>query len=88
MVLRPYLRVTGKGQATAYSLFHKSLAEWLNDREAAGTYWCSGDMGHADLARACWFDYESDVEQMAEYSLRDAAHHLTASGLRRGSGET
>jgi hypothetical protein len=79
--LRSYLRVSGKRLADArYALFHTSLREWLTDRDAAGLYWCSPELGESQLAEACWQDYQNDQEEMSEYALRYAMLHLTRVG--------
>jgi hypothetical protein len=80
LALRPYLRGSGKGRVSTYSLFHKSLGDWLTDRDAAGVYWCCREKGEAELANACWLDYEEDVEEMTAYALRYAMFHLHAAG--------
>jgi tetratricopeptide (TPR) repeat protein len=37
-------------QDDSYSFFHRSLADWLLDRSAAGDYWCSPERGHKAIA--------------------------------------
>ena len=69
--LRSYLRVAGRGEAVRYGLFHKSLQEWLTDREAAGLYWCDASTGHAQLAEVLLGDWRAD-----EYALRHLPGHL------------
>ncbi len=44
--LSQFLGHSGKG----YCLFHKSFADWLVDREAAGVYWCDPVAGHRQFA--------------------------------------
>ncbi len=72
--LRAYLRVVGRGDSSTYSLYHKTLAEWLSDREVAGQYWCDPKTGHRDLANALWGHWQED-----EYALRHLPAHLTGS---------
>jgi hypothetical protein len=75
--IKPYLHVSGERlDGARYALFHKSLADWLTNSDAAGSFWCSGDQGRNQLAEACWQDYENDPQNMTEYALRYAMHHL------------
>jgi len=76
LALRPYLRASGKGLVATYTLFHKSLGDWLTDPDAAGIFWCHRETGEVELADACWLDYEEDVEKMTAYALRYAMLHL------------
>lgn len=38
--VKSFLRVYNYGDTQSYSLFHKSLADWLTDLNASGNYWC------------------------------------------------
>jgi hypothetical protein len=77
--LRTYLRISGSREATAYAFFHKSLADWLTDREAAGGYWCDVRGGHAQLAEALLPARQGNCG----YALRHLVAHLVAAGRAR-----
>jgi WD40 repeat protein len=71
--LRTYLRVSGSGDTAAYALFHKSLQDWLTDREATGEYWCEARKGHRRLAEVLLPRFRGDG-----YALRHLVTHLLA----------
>ena len=78
LYLTPYLDVARKGIATVYSLFHRSLSDWLVDQEVAERFWCHRETGESDVADACWQDYTNDVEQMTEDGVRYPLLHRRA----------
>ena len=71
--LRPYLHISGRGMSAEYTLFHKSVKDWLTDPDSAGDYWCNPDSGHERIA-----DLLCDHWQGSEYALRYLPRHLTA----------
>ena len=73
--LRPYLRVSGAGEEAGYSLFHKSLPDWLTDREEAGEYWCQAQAGHSKLADSLKISWQDD-----DYALRYLPIHFLGAG--------
>jgi WD40 repeat protein len=75
--LRAYLRVSGAGEELSYALFHKSLPDWLTDREMAGEHWCPAEKGHARLAEVLLPRWRSD-----DHALRHLVAHLLAAGKR------
>jgi WD40 repeat protein len=73
--LLPYVRVTGGGDRASYALFHKSLSDWLVDRDSAGIYWCDSRRGHARLAEVLLPIGKDDA-----YALAHLVAHLVAAG--------
>lgn len=71
--LRTYLRALGEGESASYALFHKSLQDWLTDRDAAGDYWSPAAAGHDRLADVLLSDWRDD-----EYAMRHVPAHLLA----------
>lgn len=71
--LRSYLKVAGRGEEASYALFHRSLSEWLCDRDLAGAFWCDPAAGHAQLAAALDGDPAGN-----QYAVRWLPHHLAA----------
>jgi tetratricopeptide (TPR) repeat protein len=57
--------------------YHKSLADWLNEKSLSGSYWCSIKTGYSLLADFCWEEYKSGVNRMSDYSYRHMAFHLS-----------
>jgi tetratricopeptide (TPR) repeat protein len=74
--LRSCLRVTGRGENASYSIFHRSLADWLADREAAGRYWCRIKGGHEALAQIGWRRFEANSLAADDYFVRYLSDHL------------
>jgi tetratricopeptide (TPR) repeat protein len=74
--LRSCLRVTGLGESASYSIFHRSLADWLADREAAGRYWCRIKGGHEALALIGWRRFEANSLAADDYFVRYLSDHL------------
>ena len=58
--------------------YHKSLADWLHDKEKAGPYFVSIAEGNRMLAQHGWGEYERGVEGMKAYFLRQLIDHLYA----------
>jgi hypothetical protein len=73
--LRAYLRASGAGAAAGYELFHKSLRDWLGDRDGAGDYWCDAHKGQNALAQALLADWRGD-----DYAARHLPAHLAQTG--------
>jgi tetratricopeptide (TPR) repeat protein len=74
--LRSCLRVSGLGEESRYSIFHRSLSDWLASHESAGRYWCRLHGGHEALAGAGWKLYESDRLRGDDYFARYLGEHL------------
>jgi len=74
--LRSYLRVTGRGETASYSIFHRSLTDWLADPDAAGDYWCRPQRGHEALAQIGWRRYEDNALAADDYFIRYLSDHL------------
>ncbi len=60
--------------------YHKTLADWLAEKEKAGNYFVSVLEGHRDLAGYGWAEYQIGVKAMSRYSLSYLAYHLRQSG--------
>lgn len=60
----------------AIYVFHRSVIEWLNDREKSGSYYVNVDKGHEILARYSWEQYRKRPEQMSHYVLNNLPIHL------------
>ena len=71
--LRPYLRADGTGDEATYTLFHRSLGEWLTNRDLAGTHWCDPRIAHHAMATGLNVDPASDP-----YAVRCLPRHLLA----------
>jgi WD40 repeat protein/serine/threonine protein kinase/endogenous inhibitor of DNA gyrase (YacG/DUF329 family) len=65
-----------------YSLFHKSLLDWLtgwdrsHDQPLAGAYHVNLQKGSAQLADWCWAEYQHESSQISTYCLRHLPAHL------------
>lgn len=77
--LRSYLRVSGRGETAIYSVFHRSLTDWLADPDAAGGYWCRPLRGHEALAGVGWRLYEAHSLAGNDYFVRYLSDHLAGS---------
>ena len=73
--LRSYIRVEGPGDAATYALYHRSLGDWLRDRDLASAYWCDEAAGHAQLVAALQIEPTS-----SEFAIRSLPGHLAALG--------
>ncbi len=60
------------------ALFHKSMAEWLIDPDAAGEYVCRAARGHQRLAQLCWEEYKAGPQRLSSYSHDHMPYHLMA----------
>jgi len=68
-------RQTGSGEVVA--LYHKSLSDWLTDRQLRRSYLYAGPKkGHERLAEWCWQEYQREPRRMAGYALRHLPGHL------------
>jgi hypothetical protein len=56
-------------------LFHKSLRDWLTDRERAGDYRAYAEDGNDTLSEALWQQYRQEV-MLDDYGLRHLPAHL------------
>ena len=80
--LAPFLpRRTNADAVATYSMFHKSLADWLTADDLAGTSFALlPEDGHERLASWCSSEYEQGVQSMSSYALRYFARHLIGCG--------
>lgn len=78
----------------AYSIFHKSLSDWLCDRESAQDHFVDEDRGHAALAGLCWTRFQDlpkppralrsvESDEIFNYLVRFGIDHFVASGALR-----
>ena len=71
-------RAAGNGRSS-YTVFHKSLADWLTDPSRAGQlHHVSSREGHRRLADLCWRYYHQGAERMPTYALAHLLPHLLA----------
>jgi len=72
--------------ARHYSLFHRSIFDWLTgwdiqeDRPFAGPYHVSLNKGQMRLADWCWADYDRGLKEGSLYSRRHLVAHLHEAG--------
>lgn len=64
--------------------FHKSLLDWVTDKNRAGHYFVSSEEGHRLLADAGRKEYRQGVSLMSLYMKRNMPWHLTNSGDHLG----
>jgi tetratricopeptide (TPR) repeat protein len=80
--LRPFIEVNEALPASArrYTIYHRSFAEFLLDRDKAENYWCSPNEQHAAIARYyleyCGSNGNVDCKRMDSYALKNLAEHL------------
>jgi hypothetical protein len=75
-------RQAGLGGQLVYSVYHKSLSDWLTEPNREGqVHYVPLRHGHAGLAEICWKEYQSGgIEKMASYERNFARVHLEESG--------
>ncbi len=71
--LRCWLKVQGQNEGATYMLFHKSLQDWLCNRDESGNYWCDTHAGQSRLVELL-----KDVWATDDYALRYLPAHLVA----------
>ncbi len=70
----------GPAGTLGFTLYHKSLADWLTDASLDGSLHHIGlEPGHARLADAGWDMYRRGVSSLSPYMLRHLPLHLTHS---------
>ncbi|MEY2396562.1 MAG: hypothetical protein QOF94_2907 [Acidobacteriaceae bacterium] len=74
--LRSYLRIYGQSESATYSVYHRSLKDWLTDPDAAGGYWCRVESGDRSLAELGWRVYREGHLSDSEYCSRYLPEHL------------
>jgi len=57
--------------------FHKSVLDWLTERDKAGPYFTSTREGHKCLADYGWQEYQSGIDSMSGYSIVHLPAHLS-----------
>jgi serine/threonine protein kinase/tetratricopeptide (TPR) repeat protein len=77
--LSAFLRKRWGEAGATWSLFHKSLKDWLTAPES-GDYWVCERTGHKQLAELCWKEFERDPTKMSEYSKANSTAHLMKLG--------
>lgn len=64
---------------TTYTLYHKSLGDWLTDDEQRGdVHYCDPIAGHERLAEACWNEYLRAPASLSQYAILHLPTHLIA----------
>ena len=67
---------TGHDGLVRYTVFHKSLADWL--ATAPRPYRASPEAGHRRLAASLWSEYERGPSSLSAYALAHLPRHLAA----------
>jgi len=62
--------------------FHKSVLDWLTERDKAGPYFTSTRQGHKCLADYGWQEYQSGIDSMSGYSVVHLPTHLWLLGRK------
>jgi len=57
--------------------FHKSVLDWLTERDKAGPYFTSTREGHKCLTDYGWQEYQSGIDSMSGYSVVHLPAHLS-----------
>lgn len=70
------LRIGREREATTYSLFHRSFADWVTDAEQAGSFFVSVREGEARLAELGWNEFQRGSAQISNYMRTHLAIHL------------
>lgn len=78
LALASFLTVRGARSDETYAPFHRSLTDWLTDRDAAGDYWCSPAEGARALVAA--LEATEPGTPAADYALRWRVRHLLEIG--------
>jgi tetratricopeptide (TPR) repeat protein len=60
-------------------LFHKSLTEWLIDKQTGKDFFISIIKGNKELTEYGWRKYNSGINKIPEYFMNHLYHHLTTS---------
>src|SRR5262249_36021544 len=64
-----------------YSVYHKSLADWLTgEAERGRLHYVSRRRGHERLAAMCWEEHGRGVGELSIYGLRHLPAHLAEAG--------
>jgi tetratricopeptide (TPR) repeat protein len=74
--LRSYLRVFGRGEASTYAVYHRSLKDWLASADDARDYWCRAESGDKALASMGWRIYKNSKLLSDDYFFRYLPDHL------------
>ncbi len=79
--VKSFLRTSGSGKDTVYSLFHRSMQDWLLDPEVSGIYYCDESLGHRALAEYGWSLYQTSELDGHAYFQVYLPDHLLAGGF-------
>jgi len=74
--LSAFVRSTETRATTVYELFHKSLKDWLTDRNQKNSYYISEKEGQERLAELGWQEFRTNPTAMSEYFRRYLPVHL------------
>ena len=69
----------GAGRKT-YTLFHRSLRDYLLDGERNEDFWCAPEDGHQSIVDRYWRDGRPDWSGCDDYALRHVLAHLAGAG--------
>jgi len=74
--LRPFLQSFGDQGHPTYTLYHKSLTDWLTNEKKAGAYYIKENDGHQILADFGMVEFKNDFQRMSSYSKGHLSMHL------------
>ncbi len=67
---------TGSKDEDTISPFHRSLSDWLSDKDRSGIFFLDSEYGHRLLADYGWGEYLQKSDGMSDYSLEWLPSHL------------
>jgi len=70
----------GDGEYETISPFHRSLSDWLGDKNRSGHWYIDVDYGHQLFTDYGWSAYRNNPEKLDEYSLTWLPRHLASNG--------
>ena len=74
--LRIFLRTAGVEENSSYTLYHKSLKDWLTNKQKAMIFYIHNNEGDRLLSNFGMQEFEDGVETMSKYSKEYLVMHL------------
>ncbi|HPG84427.1 MAG TPA: TIR domain-containing protein [bacterium] len=71
---------SGESDSDTLRPFHRTLCDWITNRDAAGDYMIALKDGHRLLSEEGWRQYQQQPEEMNEYTLEWLPAHLRELG--------
>ncbi len=69
---------SGEGETETIRPFHRSLCDWITDRNSAGHFVIAISDGRRILAEHCWREFQHGLDALSPYALRYLPAHLCA----------